>query len=442
MARGTLTVGCGAGFAGDRIEPAVEMAGSGQVDFVGLECLAERTLVTGLIERAANPRAGYDRRIERRLGPLIPVALANGCGIVSNLGSANPFAAAERIVELCRREGLSGFRVAAVLGDDLGQRSDAVEWEGDPLAGGGQWLGSHAYLGTTEIAEAFRGGASIVVTGRVADSALFAAPAIAGAELEQGLLAGALTAGHLLECGGQLTGGNLAASRGTQLAAHEFADLGYPVATIDGDGSFVLGVLPGKPARLDAVSATLQLLYEVHDPRQYHTPDLTLDFGELRFEEIGENRVRVTGASGAGRPATLKAVGFVRRPGEVADVEITYAGQGALGRAEVAAETLRRRMEMLGFADFAVDLVGVDSVLGRVGDVPVGYSPPEVRVHISSRCATGEEAQVVEDEVYALTLSGPAGGCSLRSERRPNVSVVSGRVSRDAVHVSVEYLVS
>ena len=190
-------------------------------------------------------------------------------------------------------------------------------------------------------------------------------------------------------------------------------------AMIELDGSFVLGVLDGKPARLDVVGTTLQLLYEVHDPRLYHTPDLTLDFGELLLEEVGENRVRVTGARGAGRPETLKAIGFVKRPGEVADVEITYAGEGAVARAMVARDVLRERVELLGLRDYAVDLVGIDSVLGAVACLPPGYAPPELRVHISARCTEAEEAQAVEDEVYALTLSGPAGGASLRSERRP-----------------------
>ena len=420
----------------------MELARSGGVDFVGLECLAERTLVTGLMERAANPARGYDRRLERRLGPLVPAAMANGCGIVSNLGSANPYAAVERIVALCRANSLPGITVAALVGDDLSGHLEDVVWEGDPLEEGGQWLGAHAYLGVEGMAEAFRQGASIVVTGRVADSSLFAAPAIAALDLGTEALAGALTAGHLLECGGQLTGGNLAATQGRQLCARELANLGYPTAMIELDGSFVLGVLDGKPARLDVVGTTLQLLYEVHDPRLYHTPDLTLDFGELLLEEVGENRVRVTGARGAGRPETLKAIGFVKRPGEVADVEITYAGEGAVARAMVARDVLRERVELLGLRDYAVDLVGIDSVLGAVACLPPGYAPPELRVHISARCTEAEEAQAVEDEVYALTLSGPAGGASLRSERRPHVSVVSGRVARSLVNVSVEYLVS
>ena len=424
------------------MEPAVEMARSGSVDFVGLECLAERTLVTGLIERAADPAKGYDRRLERRLGPLLPAAVANRCGIVTNLGSANPHAAGERIAAMCKANGLSGITVAMLVGDDLSGSLDDVVWEGDPLEEGGRWLGAHAYLGVEGMAEAFREGASIVVTGRVADSSLFAAPAIAALDLDAEALAGALTAGHLLECGGQLTGGNLAATKGRQLDAHDLANLGYPTATIERDGSFVLGVLDGKPARLDLVSTTLQLLYEVHDPRLYHTPDLTLDFGNLLLEEVGENRVRVSGARGAGRPESLKAIGFVKRPGEVADVEITYAGEGAIDRAMVARDVLRERVESLGLHDYAVDLVGIDSVLGAVAHLAPGYAPPELRVHISARCTEAEEAQAVEDEVYALTLSGPAGGASLRSERRPHVSVVSGRVARSSVNVSVERLVS
>lgn len=432
-------VACGAGFAGDRIEPAVEFARSGLVDAVVLECLAERTLIGALEQRRNDPAAGFDRRLKRRLAPLLPWAVHHGVRIVSNLGAANPLAAGEAIVGLAKQLGIDGLRVAVVTGDDLVERADRVRWA-DPLAAGQwpPWLGVHAYLGMGEIAEAVAEGADVVVTGRTADSALFAGPVAAALDLDDAALAGAMTVGHLLECGGQLTGGNLAASRGRVLSAAELADLGYPLATVLPDGSAEISVLPGKPARIDELGVALQLLYEVHDPSAYLTPDVTLDFSTVRLEQVDDRTVRVHGAGARTRPESLKAVGFLLHPGLVADLEIAYAGDGALARARTAGETMALRLGGLGLTDFRIDHVGVDAVLGG-GSRPLVADPVEVRMHVSVRCPTDELAQAAEDELYALTLAGPAGGAGMRSECRVNVEVVSGLVDRDDVVGRVEW---
>lgn len=435
----TVTVACGAGFSGDRIEPAVDLASSGSVDWVVLECLAERTLVHGLASRAADPAAGYDQRLTRRLTPLLPAAAAGNCGVVTNLGAANPAAAGVAVARLARQLGLGNRRVAVVTGDDILDQEVHVEWLPPGRPSGGEWLGVHAYLGKTAIAGAVAEGARVVVTGRVADSTLFAAPVegLLGGLHDPGLAA-ATTVGHLLECGGQLTGGNLAASRGHQLNAAELAEIGYPLARLDADGRATIGVLPGKPARLDPLTCTLQLLYEVHDPRRYYTPDAILDFGEVQFKQTGVNEVALSGCRSSGRPPTLKAVGFYRRPGNVADVEIGYAGVGALDRARVAADTLRLRLHRIGISESAVDLVGIDSILG--GTTPSVAPPAEVRVHVSARCPDPDLAQAVEDEVYSLTLCGPGGGSALRSERRPNIDVVAGTIGRQWVHEEIGWV--
>lgn len=436
MNRQQVAVACGAGFAGDRMEPAVELASSGMVDWVALECLAERTLVGGLIARLADPGGGYDQRVVRRLTPLLPAAAETGCGIVTNMGSANPIAAGSEVVKLYRRLGMRPGRVAVVTGDDLRSRVGDVDWDrGAPE--GGEWIGVHAYLGIAGISEAVEAGATVVVTGRVADCALFAAPVSAQLDLDLDALAAALAAGHLLECGGQLTGGNLTAA-GRDLDASELANLGYPMATVRTDGTVVLSVLSGKPARLDPISSTLQLLYEVHDPSRYLTPDLSLDFTSVHFEQLSTNRVEMTGVRAAGRPATLKAVGFYRKPGQIADVEIGFAGSGALGRAAKARDILLQRMAGLP-VEFAVDIVGLDSILGS-RDSASHIEPAEVRVHTSARCPSSEVAQLVEDEVFGLTLSGPAGGSALRSETRPRVEVISGTIDRRLVEERVEFL--
>ncbi len=429
------TIACGAGFAGDRVEPAVQLAASGEVNAVVLECLAERTLVPGLRARRSNPEAGADPRLRRRLTPLLPVARANRCRVISNLGAANPAAAGRAIAKLGGELGCGGLRVAAVVGDDVLSQRDKIEWEQSIE---GDLLGAHAYLGSPALVEAIAGGADVVVTGRVADSALFSSELIPHLEPGDAALAGATAVGHVLECSGQITGGNFEPPGGGGLSARDFADLGFPVARVMPDGSAEIGLLRGAAGRVDPMTCTLQLLYEVHDPRAYITPDVTIDFTGVRFEQVGPNRVRMSGARAVGLPEKLKVSGFVDRPGVIADVEISFAGTGALDRARRAAEALRLRLSDWRDEDIVVDLVGVNSVLGKAS-LPLLAPPPEVRVHVSARCADIETAQIVEDEVYALTLSGPAGGGAVRSERRPRLEVVTGFISRELVTTSLQW---
>ncbi|HTZ78511.1 MAG TPA: acyclic terpene utilization AtuA family protein, partial [Stellaceae bacterium] len=254
-------------------------------------------------------------------------------------------------------------------------------------------------------------------------------------------LAGATAVGHVLECSGQITGGNFEPPGGGGFDAADYARLGFPLARVMADGSAEIGLLPGAAGRVDPMTCTLQLLYEVHDPRAYLTPDVTIDFTGISFEPVGPNRVRMSGARAAGRPAKLKVSGFVDRPGFIADVEIAFAGSHALDRARRAAEALRLRLSNWRDEDIVVDLVGVDSVLGKAS-APLIAPPPELRVHVSARCPDAEAAQIVEDEVYALTLSGPAGGGAVRSERRPRLEVLTGFIARDLVKTSLDWTVA
>ena len=432
----TFVIGAGAGFAGDRIEPAVNMARSGIVDAIALECLAERTLIAALRSRQTSSETGYDPRLRRRLRPLL-AATGKRCRVLSNLGAANPAAAARVARALAQESGVSQLRIAAVIGDDVGNRVGEIDWM--ESAAGGEWIGAHAYLGIDPMVEALAGGADVVITGRVADSSLFAAAPVHAMTLDAAGLAGALTLGHLLECSGQLSGGNLSEPHQPDLSVAEYVRLGYPVGELQRDGTAIIRLLDGEPGRLNAAGCTLQLLYEVHDPRAYITPDAVLDFSNIEFEQVGPNRVRMTGARAGPRPDRLKVIGFLARRGLVADIEIAYAGTGALHRARNAADILRMRLaDDLAPADVRIDLVGVDSVLGAAS-LPLLAEPPELRVHVSVRCDDAEIAQMVEDEVYTLTISGPAGGGSVRSERRPRIESITGFIARDRVPTHIEW---
>lgn len=420
-------IASGAGFAGDRMEPAVKLAASGQVDAVALECLAERTIVPGLRARNADPNKGYDGRLPRRLLPLLPVARANGVSVLSNMGAANPAGAARRAAELARELGLTGMRIAAVVGDDVLAAKQHIRWD-EPIAG--ELIGAHAYIGAEAMQPAVAGNADLILTGRAADSALFSAPVMQLLDGSLDALAGATAVGHLLECTGQVTGGNFEMPDGSSLSAAEFADLGFPLARVFADGSAEISMLDDAPGRIDALTCTLQLLYEVHDPSAYLTPDVTLDFTHVQFEELAPKRVRMTGVRGRARPERLKVSGFVESPGLIADVEVGYAGTHALQRGQIAADVLRMRLSDWNEEDIRIDLVGVDSTLGA-SSLPVPNRLPEVRLHVSARCEDLEAAQIVEDEIYALSLSGPAGAGSMRCEKRPALAVVDGFINRE-----------
>jgi len=432
------SIGSGAGFAGDRIDPAVALARSGQIDAIGLECLAERTLVPAIRARTANPEAGADPRLRRRLTPLLPAARATGCRIISNLGAANPPAAGRAIAALARELDCAGLRVAAVEGDDVTGLREHIAWI-EPIDG--DLIGAHAYIGADALVPPLQQGADVVVCGRAADSALFAAPLLPHLDGSPDALAAALTVGHLLECSGQLTGGNFEAPGEPPLSAGDLARLGFPLAHVMRDGTAEITILDDTPGRVDRMTCTVQLLYEVHDPAAYITPDAIVDFTTVRFEQIGRNRVRMSGPRHRGTPPTLKVSGFVARRGIIADIEIGFAGTGAYERTRRAADTLRLRLSDWPEADIRIDIVGVNSILGGAS-VPTNTLPAEARLHVSAICTDEAQALIVEDEVYALTLSGPAGGAGVRSERRPRIDTVTGFIPRERVTPTVHWSVA
>jgi hypothetical protein len=226
---------------------------------------------------------------------------------------------------------------------------------------------------------------------------------------------------------------------GDRLPPHQLAGIGYPLATVAADGTAELWMLPGEPGRLDRLTCTLQLLYEMHDPARYLTPDGILDVTGVQFHEVAENRVRVTGARLCERPEQLKVSGFYVLPGAMVDAEIGFAGPHALGRAREAGEVLSLCLPELGVHDATVDIVGVDSLLGPAS-MPLRCEPPEVRVHVSAPCASVEHAQSVEDLVFWLTIGGPAQGGGVRVERRAHVAVIDGRIDRDLVAEEVAWV--
>jgi hypothetical protein len=435
--RDTVRIGAGSGFQGDRLEPAVILASQGELDYLALECLAERTIALAQLRRIADPRAGFDPLLEKRIGSLLPIALRNRVRIITNMGAANPLAAGRKVVELAANLGLR-VKVAVLTGDDvfplIDPRMRTIEARGAPLSEYGELVSANAYLGAQEIVPALATGADVVITGRVADPSLFVAPIAHefGWRLDDWTrLARGTLVGHLLECAGQVTGGYFAEPGMKEVPG--LAHLGFPWCDVDADGNGVLGKVAGTGGALTLRTAKEQLLYEVTDPGGYVTPDVVADFTSVRMRQSAPDRVSVSGASGRERTATYKvSVGY--RAGFVGEGEASYAGAMARERARLAGEIVRERLRD-DLPDLRVDLIGVDSAHRSDFDHP--HAPYEARVRVAARTRTRELAERVGAELWALGTNGPAGGGGFRGEVQERIGIVSTLLERSRVRPAV-----
>lgn len=426
-----IRIGSGAGFAGDRLEPAVVLAERGDIAYLGLECLAERTIALAQLRRLKDPAEGYDPLLARRMEPLLPVIARRGVRVVSNMGAANPLAAAEVVLAIARRRGLA-IKVAAVSGDDVLDKlepADRILETGGTVADYPWLVSANAYLGADALRPALASGADVILTGRVADPSLFLAPAMHELGWEPGdvaRMAAGTVMGHLLECAGQLTGGYFADPGVKDVPG--FASLGFPWAEIDRDGRCLLGKPADTGGRVDLMTVREQLLYEVTDPRAYVTPDVVADFTTVRIAQSGRDRVAVSGASGRTRPDALKvSIGY--HAGWVGEGEIGYAGPNALARARLAGETVRERLAG-ELRELRVEYIGCNSLHGALSPE---REPYEVRLRVAARAALREKAERVGEEVEALWTNGPGGGGGARKTVREQVGVVSTLIERERV---------
>ncbi|MUL42592.1 DUF1446 domain-containing protein [Streptomonospora sp. PA3] len=439
MSTGQARIGCGAGFAADRIEPAVDLVERGELDVIALECLGERTVALAALRKLSDPAAGYDPMLRKRMAALLEPLNRTGTRLVTNAGAADPLAAARMVRDLGAELGVP-TAVAAVTGDDVLDRIDlsAPAWEdGAPLESHGEIVSANAYIGADALLPALRGPAPVVIAGRAADPSLFLAPMIHLLGWETGdwtrMAAGTL-AGHLLECAGQVTGGYFADPARKPVPG--LARLGYPLAEVGADGAAVITKLPGTGGRVDRMTVVEQLTYEVTDPRAYLTPDVALDMSAVGVREEGADRVAVRGARGRARPEELKvSVGY--RVGFRGEGEISYAGRGALERARLAAEVVRERLAG-ALPRLRADVIGHSALHGDA--LAQGPDPYECRLRVAGIAADRAAAEAVGEEVSALYTSGPAGGGGLRVTTTEVVGVLSTTIPRERVETGVVVL--
>jgi hypothetical protein len=442
----TIRIGSGAGYSGDRIEPAVELAEKGGIDYLVFECLGERTVALAQQARMKNPDGGYDPLLEERMRAVLPICAAKGIKLVTNMGAANPLAAARRTAEIAKSLGLTSLKIAAVVGDDvLDACKDGdlpiMEFDGTIKQLGNRLLSANAYLGAEPMAEALSAGADVVITGRASDPALFLAPmihAFGWAMDDWNLLGQGTVAGHLLECAGQITGGYFADPGYKDVAG--LARLGFPIGEVGEHGSLVITKVAGSGGAVTAQTCKEQLLYEVHDPEKYLQPDVVADFSQVKVEEIAPDRVRVSGGRGTKRTDTLKvSVGYV--DSYIGEGQISYAGPGALARGRLALEIVRERLLLTGVAasETRFELIGVDSLHGAEVSAHAN-EPYEVRVRVAGRTESLREAIRIGNEVESLFTNGPAAGGGATKSARDVVAVASVLLPRDLAKPSVRFV--
>jgi Acyclic terpene utilisation family protein AtuA len=441
----TIRIGSGAGYSGDRIEPALELADKGDIQYLVFECLGERTVALAQQARMKNAQTGYDPLLEERMRAVLPVCASRGIRIVTNMGAANPAAAARKAAEIAGSLGLSTLKIAAVVGDDVLEpcrERDLPIMEFDGTIGqlGNRLLSANAYLGAEPMVAALDAGADIVITGRASDPALFLAPmihAFGWAMDDWNLLGQGTLAGHLLECAGQITGGYFADPPYKNVP--DLARLGFPIGEVGENGSLTITKVAGSGGAVSARTCKEQLLYEVHDPTRYLQPDVTADFSQVRVEEIGKDRVRVSGGRGSKRPSTLKvSVGYV--DSFIGEGQISYAGPGALARGRLALEIVRERLKLTGVAasELRFELIGVDSLHGSEVSAHAN-EPYEVRLRVAGRTESLREAVRIGNEVETLYTNGPAAGGGVVKSARDVVAVASVLLPREYVRPQVQF---
>ncbi len=406
----------------------------------------KRTVALAQQARMKNPDGGYDPLLEERMRAVLPACASKGIKIVTNMGAANPVAASRKTAEIARSLGLSSLKIAAVIGDDvLDACKDGdlpiMEFDGTIKQLGNRLLSANAYLGAAPMAEAFRQGADIVITGRASDPALFLAPmihAFGWAMDDWNLLGQGTVAGHLLECAGQITGGYFADPGYKDIP--DLARLGFPIGEVGEDGSLIITKVEGSGGAVTAQTCKEQLLYEVHDPARYIQPDVVADFSEVKVEELAKDRVRVSGGRGTKRTGTLKvSVGYV--DSFIGEGQISYAGPGALARGRLALEIVRERLKLTGVAtsELRFELIGVDSLHGPQLSAQAN-EPYEVRVRVAGRTETLREAVRIGNEVETLYTNGPAAGGGAFKSARDVVAVASVLLPRELAKPSIQFV--
>ena len=440
-------IACAAGFSGDRTDVARPLVDAllkqGGASCLIIESLAERTLALAQLERHQNADLGYEPLLSEMLEPILFDCIKGGIPIVGNFGAANPEGAAKLIASIAKQQGLPDIQIAIVKGDDISAMEfrptleSLLSAQDQNVLAQSELVSANVYLGAKAIADALMAGAQVVVTGRVSDPSLTVGPLMAHFKKDWDdwtFLGAATMAGHLLECGAQVTGGYFADPGMKEVPG--LAKIGFPIVEFDAQGSICVTKPSSTGGLVNRMTVTEQLLYELHDPAQYLTPDVVADITQVKIQDLGGDKVLVTGVQGHPRPHTLKA-NICINGGWLAEAEISYAGFNAYERAQLAAQIMRERLDGL---DLRVDLIGSSSVFASDSGSGPQFKATEgfedIRLRIAAAHTDRKQALRVCRELTALYTCGPAGGGGVRTSLKPRLNTLVCLVPQELVHAS------
>ncbi|MFI5144401.1 MAG: acyclic terpene utilization AtuA family protein [Ignavibacteria bacterium] len=416
--RDYIKIASGQGFWGDLIDAPYNQATQGEIDYLMMDYLAEVTMSILQKQKLKNPSLGYARDIPPLMERLLPVLKKKKFKIITNGGGVNPVACKNAIFDIAKKLGISGLKIGIVTGDnileDIGkliskgillknmETGESAEIIKDKL------LSANVYFGALPVVDALNRGADIVITGRVTDTGLTLAPMIHefGWKMDDwNKLASGTIAGHIIECGGQASGGNFL---GDWEKVPDLARIGFPIVEAYPDGNFYITKHEGTGGMVSVETVSEQLVYEIGDPKEYITPDCIADFTSINLEQSGKDKVKVFDIKG--RPATeFYKVSMSYDDGFSAFSTLTYSAPDALKRARAADKILRTRLDDLGlrFDEIRTEFLGYNSCHGPL--VKRNEELSEVVLRIGVRAKDRAVIERFSKEIAPLILTGPPG---------------------------------
>lgn len=448
-----IRIGAGMGYYGDTILPALEIAKRGNVQYICFDDLAELTMAILEKDRKKDPTKGYTKDISQSMNLLLPLCYPKQIKLITNAGGINPEGAVQEVREIARSLGFEGVKIGLVKGDNIYDRLSELSPHFQQKSAGESWetyqdrlLFASVYLGAQPIVEALKQGADIVITGRTTDTAQFAAPLIyefGWSYDEWDKIASAIVMGHLLECSGQVTGGNFT---GDWWNVEGLDNIGYPIAEVSEDGSFVVTKTEGTGGRVSIDTVKEQFLYEIHDPSNYITPDVVADFTAARLEEVGPDQVRVSNVKGKPAPATLKVLmGYEN--GWAADGMLGYSWPQALEKAKKAEDILRKQIDRLQIRteEIHTSYIGYNSLHGPLAHEVDPALLNEIYLHFAIRTKEKSDAVKFGKLFSPLAVNGPpfgGGGLGKGGKPRQLLGIYSCFIDRNVIEdrVTVEII--
>jgi len=449
-----IRVAAGQGFWGDLLEAPVRQVQGGPIDYLMLDYLAEVTMSIMQKQKSRDPNAGYAKDFVPLMRRILPSCVEKNIKVTANAGGVNVSGCASAVRDVARELGLSGkLKIGIVTGDDIMSRLDEFLERGIELRNmdTGELLSTvrdriqsaNVYLGAWPMVEALNKGAQVVITGRATDTGLTLAPLTHEFDWQPSdwnLMAAGTIAGHIIECGAQCSGGNCQFEWDS---IPDMANVGFPIAEVSADGTFVITKHDGTGGRVNVPSVKEQLVYEMGDPHAYITPDCVADFTTIRLAQDGENRVRVFGIEG--RPATDSfKVSISYSSGFKAVGTLVYSWPDAYAKAKAADGILRARLERLGlkFDQILKEFVGASATHGPLAGEP---SPelPEVQLRVGVRGSDKASVERFTKEIAPLILTGPPGVTGFAGGRPKVEEIVAywrALISKTEIQTSVEVI--